>query len=95
MFNIYFKELSEGCADAHNKCIDCIDKFEYSFWISNMLHFFKLARKRILSNCIFVHYQNLGHSFTVRHLSPILKIGKVLTDMTKTGKMRNSYAKLK
>ena len=31
MFNIYFKELSKGGADGHNKCIDSIDQYEGSF----------------------------------------------------------------
>ena len=85
MFNIYFKELSKGGADAHNKCIDCIDQYEGSFWISDMLHIIMFARKKIRSNCICYNYQNFEHSFTVRHLSSILKVGKDLSDMTTTG----------
>lgn len=47
----------------------------------------------LLSNCIFTNYKNLANSFTSRHIEPIVRVGKAVSDTTNTGKMRDLFAK--
>lgn len=47
----------------------------------------------LLSNWIFTNYKNLANSFTSRHIEPIVRVGKAVSDTTNTGKMRDLFAK--
>lgn len=92
-FELYRKALLEGGPNTLENALNCIQNFNGTFWIAYLLHILKCARSRILSKCICVQYQNFDHAFSVRFIQPILKLNKALTDLTSTGKMRDSYAK--
>lgn len=92
-FELYRKALLEERPNTLENALNCIQNFNGTFWIADLLHILKCARSQILSKCICVQYQNYDHAFSVRFIQPILKLNKALTDLTSAGKMRDSYAK--
>ena len=92
-FLIYRDSLLEDFPTVVNSALKSIKNFIETFWISDMLHLLKLARKWLIHNTICLYYGSLEHSFAVWHIKPILHLWKALSDTSSTGKMRDSYTK--
>lgn len=56
-----------------------------------MLHIQKHARSRILTKKVTVQENSIEKSFNAAYVELILNIGPALTDITKTGKMRECF----
>lgn len=87
-FKIYEDCLKNGnFADAYT----AYSNHEDLKYFGDLLHILKLARSRILTTYVTVRVDSLEYSFTACDIEPILQLGPALTDITKTGKMRDCY----